>query len=39
MVYDVMHFWRRVVRVACGREKSVDKATISSSGFGQRAGY
>ena len=38
MIYEeVMHFWRRVVRViGVWAEKAVDKATISFSGFGQR---
>ena len=42
MVYEVMYFWRRVVRVVGRREggkKAVDKATISSSGSRPRAGY
>ena len=42
MIYEGMYFWRRVVH-ACGRrvsgKKAVDKATISSSGSGPRAGY
>ena len=34
MIYELMHFLRRVVRVLCGRRvgggKAVDKAMISS---------
>ena len=42
MVYEVMYFWRRVVRVVgrrVGGKKAVDKATISSNGSGPRTGY